>query len=189
MYQYIELGKINIFFCYVHIQVKDDEDARRSLAVIKKENNTLKQKCAYVLGKDWDENVKVLPVFDPNNADRLESVRLEINFQKDDTKLRHLVQAMQLNDILAFRMQKFAQGLINHFLKPLIITSKSTLEAKNTSVILHLSESGSDRDKTFPIKVIENLESLLFVLAKQFDFPLKINTEKVSLFILTIYVF
>ena len=163
--------------------MKDDEDARRSLAVIKKENNTLKQKCAYVLGKDWDENVKVLPVFDANNADRLESVRLEINFQKDDTKLRHLVQAMQLNDILAFRMQKFAQGLINHFLKPLIITSKSTLEAKDTSVILHLSESGSDRDKTFPIKVIENLESLLFVLAKQFDFPLKINTENVSLVI------
>ena len=115
-------------------QVKDDEDARRSIAVIKKEHSTLKQKCAYVLGKDWDENVKVLPVFDSNHPEKLESARLEINFQMNDSKLCHLVQAMHLNDILAFRMQKFAQGLINHMLKPLI-GKDYYIDGQNTQLI------------------------------------------------------
>ena len=161
-------------------QVKDDEDARRSIAVIKKEHSTLKQKCAYVLGKDWDENVKVLPVFDSNHPEKLESARLEINFQMKDSKLCHLVQAMHLNDILAFRMQKFAQGLINHMLKPLI-SQKAKLEPQDSSVgasvILHLVDSGSNKDRTFPLGVIENLETMLYVLAKYFDFPLKIGGE------------
>ena len=114
--------------------MKDDEDARRSIAVIKKEHSTLKQKCAYVLGKDWDENVKVLPVFDSNHPEKLESARLEINFQMNDSKLCHLVQAMHLNDILAFRMQKFAQGLINHMLKPLI-GKDYYIDGQNTQLI------------------------------------------------------
>ena len=156
--------------------MKDDEDAKRSIAVIKKEHSTLKQKCAYVLGKDWDENVKVLPEYDSDHPDRLKSARLEINFQTNDSKLCHLVQAMHLNDILPFRIQKFAQGLINHLLKPMI-SKKATLEAQGTTVILHLEDHGSTRDKRFPLHVIENMETLLFVLAKQFDFALKIGEE------------
>ena len=38
-------------------------------------------------------------------------------------------------------------------------------------------DSGSNKDKTFPLGVIENLETLLYVLAKYFDFPLKIGGE------------
>ena len=77
-------------------------------------------------------------------------------------------------------MQKFAQGLINHMLKPLI-SQKAKLEPQDSSVgasvILHLVDSGSNKDKTFPLGVIENLETLLYVLAKYFDFSLKIGGE------------
>jgi hypothetical protein len=41
-------------------------------------------------------------------------------------------------------------------------------------------DSGSNqKDKTFPLGVIENLETLLYVLAKYFDFPLKIGGAEV----------
>ena len=156
--------------------MKDDEDAKRSITVIKKEHSTLKQKCAYVLGKDWDENVKVSPIFDSNHPDKLKYSKLEINFQTNDSKLCHLVQAMNLNDILPFRIQKFAQGLINHLLKPMI-SNKATLEAQGATVILHLEDPGTKKDKTFPLQVIENMETLLYVIAKQFDFSLRIGEE------------
>ena len=62
-----------------------------------------------------------------------------------------------------------------------LISQKAKLEPQDSSigasVILHLVDSGSNKDKTFPLGVIENLETLLYVLAKYFDFPLKTGGE------------
>ena len=68
----------------------------------------------------------------------------------------------------------------------MLISQKAKLEPQDSSigasVILHLVDSGSNKDKTFPLGVIENLETLLYVLAKYFDFPLKIGGAEVRNF-------
>ena len=160
----------------------DDEDAKRSLVVIKKEYLSLKQKSSYVLGKDWDEHVKVTPKFSDTKEEKLESVALEILI--DESKLEPLVQAMHLNDILSFRMQRFCQGMMNNIIKPLM-NKKAIIESQDKTVIIHFKEDESNTESfTRPLQVIEILEVLLISLINQrFGFPLtkKDENEKVSM--------
>ena len=43
---------------------ENDEDTIQSLMAIGKERDIVKQKLSYILGKDWDENVNIIPQFE-----------------------------------------------------------------------------------------------------------------------------
>ena len=78
---------------------ENDEDTIQSLMAIGKERDIVKQKLSYILGKDWDENVKIIPQFETEviqhnqNDNLLQSTTFQINFKSADD-LQKLVQAM-----------------------------------------------------------------------------------------------
>ena len=61
-------------------EFQNDEDSKQSMKAIRKEHDFVKQKVAYVLGKDWDENVKIVPQFEDGTEDKLLSPILGFKF-------------------------------------------------------------------------------------------------------------
>ena len=82
------------------VNAKDDEDTKRSIEAIKKEYGTLQDKASYILGKDWDENVQVVPRFSQDNDEILEASSLKFGYLPGDGSLMKLVRAMHCSDIL-----------------------------------------------------------------------------------------
>ena len=58
------------------VEVNNDEDTRRSIEAIKKEYGTLQDKTSYVLAKNFDESLMIVPTFSQENEDILESTKL-----------------------------------------------------------------------------------------------------------------
>ena len=159
-------------------EFQDDEDSKQSMKAIRKEHDFVKQKVAYVLGKDWDENVKIVPHFEDGTEDKLLSTTLEFKFQPTDTRLKWLVQAMSQSDILLFRQTKFSQRLFTYILKP-IVTRKTRLEEGNSnSFILHVDQESEERPN--PVTVLEDFEIICRLLFKYFDFCLSDNQHFLS---------
>ena len=52
---------------------EEDEDTRRSIDAIQKEHDSIMQKLVYVLGKEWDDNIKIIPSFKGGVKDQLQS--------------------------------------------------------------------------------------------------------------------
>ena len=153
------------------IDVKDDEDTKRSIEAIKKEYGTLQDKTSYILGKDWDENVQVVPKFSQDNDEILESATLKFGYLPGDGSLRQLVQAMHSSDILSFRMKRFCQSLINYIIKPLT-SKRCQLQANDNAIYLQISHGSSVKC----LDVISSLETILYFIAKSFDFEVAGNS-------------
>ena len=62
------------------VKNNNDEDTKRSIEAIKKEYGTLQDKTSYVLGKDWDESLLILPTFSQDNKEVLESTKLNFSY-------------------------------------------------------------------------------------------------------------
>lgn len=150
--------------------IKDDDDTKRSLKAIGQEQKSIKEKIGYILGKDWDENVKIVPHFNEDDSNnKLQNVKLELNYgYNGDDKLKNLVQAMNQSDVLSFRQQKFCQNLISHVIQPLLQWN-SSMEAEDKSIILHFKERRSKPDN--PTLILDALETIFLFLGKLFDFP------------------
>ena len=89
-------------------------------------------------------------------------------FPEGDGSLKALVQAMQSSDILSFRMQRLCQDMLNYVFKPLISKSCHLQETENGILlkVLHHDHHGPNR----PLEVLLNLERVLYLIAKCFEF-------------------
>merc|ERR1711953_1546924 len=150
------------------VKNNNDEDTKRSIEAIKKEYGTLQDKTSYVLGKDWDESFLILPNFSQDNKEVLESTKLNFSYMPGDGSLKALVQAMQSSDILSFRMQRLCQDMLNYVFKPLISKSCHLQETENGILlkVLQHDHHGPNR----PLEVLLNLERVLYLIAKCFEF-------------------
>ena len=63
-----------------NVKNNNDEDTKRSIEAIKKEYGTLQDKTSYVLGKDWDESLLIIPTFSQDNKEVLESTKLNFYY-------------------------------------------------------------------------------------------------------------
>ena len=85
-----------------------------------------------------------------------------------DGSLQSLVQAMQSSDILAFRLQRLCQNLLNYVLKP-VVNKRCILEATENGIHLKLLKGQQPNN---PLEVMENLEQVMYLIAKCFDFEI-----------------
>ena len=78
------------------------------------------------------------------------------------------MQAMQSSDILSFRMQRLCQDMLNYVFKPLISKSCHLQETENGILlkVLQHDHHGPNR----PLEVLLNLERVLYLIAKCFEF-------------------
>ena len=66
---------------------EEDEDTRRSIDAIQKEHDSILQKLVYVLGKEWDDNIKIIPNFKEGVKDQLQSSKGIYNDQMEFIRL------------------------------------------------------------------------------------------------------
>ena len=161
-----------------NMDLQDDEDTKQSLKAIRKEHDSVKQKISYILCKDWDENVKIIPNF-KDNDDQLDFTLLELNlkFSGEENLTQKLVEAMNLSDVLPFRQQKFAQNLLNYLFKP-IITKMVRLEVKDPECItLHIKENNTDENLN-PIDVLSHIETICIFLSNHFNFKFEDGSQE-----------
>ncbi len=148
----------------------DDEDASKAQDSLSEEFHTIKNKISFTLDKDWDENIKIEPIFnDPENEESLESVNIVLAYMNDVSKFETLARAMAASDVLAFRQQKFAKNIVNLVVKS-VLEFQSTLESSNaTSITLKF-----DKSKTpDPMTVLDNLNTIFLIIGKAFDVTLE----------------
>ena len=86
---------------------------------------------------------------------------------KGDGSLKALVQAMQSSDILSFRMQRLCQDMLNYVFKPLISKSCHLQETENG---IYMKVLQHDHHPIRPLEVLLNLERVLYLIAKCFEF-------------------
>ena len=164
---------------------QNDEDTIQSLKAISKERDNVKQKLSYILGKDWDENVKIIPEFEEvvgrnnnQNDNLLQSTSFQVNFKSADD-LQKLVQAMDQSDVLPFRQQKFTQNLFQYVIKP-VIMNPSTFDVSNgreaTITFKYDKEFDHLTDKN-ALVVLKNLEKFCVFMSNKFKFCIKDDQE------------
>ena len=164
---------------------QNDEDTIQSLKAISKERDNVKQKLSYILGKDWDENVKIIPEFEEvvgrnnnQNDNLLQSTSFQVNFKSAD-ELQKLVQAMDQCDVLPFRQQKFTQNLFQYVIKP-VIMNPSTFDVSNGREATITFKNGKEFDHLADknaLVVLKNLEKLCVFMSNKFKFCIKDDQE------------
>ena len=165
---------------------ENDEDTIQSLMAIGKERDIVKQKLSYILGKDWDENVNIIPQFETEviqhnqNDNLLQSTTFQINFKSADD-LQKLVQAMDQCDVLPFRHQKFTQKLFQYIVKPVILNTASNFVSNDREATITFKNGGKEFDDQLvdknPLIVLKNLEELCIFMSKKFKFCVNDNQE------------
>ena len=163
---------------------ENDEDTIQSLMAIGKERDIVKQKLSYILGKDWDENVNIIPQFETEviqhnqNDNLLQSTTFQINFKLADD-LQKLVQAMDQCDVLPFRQQKFTQNLFQYVIKP-VIMNPSTFDVSNGREATITFKNGTEFDHLADknaLVVLKNLEKMCVFMSNKFKFCIKDDQE------------
>ena len=164
---------------------QNDEDTIQSLKAISKERDNVKQKLSYILGKDWDENVKIIPEFEEvvgrnnnQNDNLLQSTSFQVNFKSSDD-LQKLVQPMDQCDVLPFRQQKFTQNLFQYVIKP-VIMNPSTFDVSNGREATITFKNGKEFDHLADknaLVVLKNLEKLCVFMSNKFKFCIKDDQE------------
>ena len=105
---------------------EEDGDTKRAHKAVRSELISAAEKVHHYLGKDWDEHVQI------NTNDKNESViSIVIDLMLSGNSGRRatqIVEAMQNNDMLAYRLNKFGTNLMTLVLKPLMSQKHATVD-------------------------------------------------------------